>query len=140
MDPAESLTFLTGSDLSTVLGASMSIVVVMRSPSRRCAAYQSDIERIMANGEIGGIPVEGVLIDDAGALGRLIDLTFGKDLPAPPVTIVYRGGRDVEHFLTTRASYLTRRIAGTIARLHCIPSLEGPAGGVSYYGGDRTRS
>lgn len=133
------MSFLGDSDLPEVLGSSMSILVVMRSSSRRCATYQSDIERILTNGEVGGIPVEGVLIDDAGLPGRLIDVSFGKDLPASPVTIVYRGGRGVEHFLTTSASYLIRRVARIIARSHFVPSLEDSTGGATN-GGDRTRN
>lgn len=129
METSEPLVYLSEYDLPAVLGATMAVLVLMRRSSRRCAVYQAEIERLLANGELGGVPVGGLLINDTGRLDRLIDVIIGKDVPVLPITIIFREGREVEHFLTTRASCLTRRIARAITFAFLIPSLGGSTGG-----------
>lgn len=137
MENPEQLSYLTKYDLPAVFGASMAILVLMRSSSRRCAVYQAEIEPLLTNGELGGIPVGGLLIDDAGRLSRLIHVITEMEAPALPATVIFWEGREVEFLLTTRASCLTRRIARVITNALIISSLEGLAGGVTY-GRDRT--
>lgn len=115
----------------------MAILVLMRSSSPRCARYRAEIEPLLSNGELGGIPVGELVIDDTERRNRLIDAIVGKEVPALPATVIFWEGREVEFLLTTRASCLTHRIAYVITHALMTSSLEGSAGGVKN-GRDRT--
>lgn len=137
MEHSEPLVHLTESELPAIIEASMAILILMRSSSTRCARYQAEIEPLLKNGGLGGIPVRGLLIDDGGRRDRLIAAVIGKEVPTLPATVIFREGRAVELLLTTRASWLTRHIVHVITHALMKSSLEGSAGGVKY-GRDRT--
>jgi hypothetical protein len=111
---AGALPRLTDASLAALLAAERAVVVLVRSGCDACDAYEADLARHRAAGELPGIALGALAIDadDAPRFTRA-HAAWLADLDFLPSTLLYARGRLVEEFATTHAAYLVARVGTT---------------------------
>lgn len=98
-------------NLGEVVNAERTVLILTKDGCGSCAAYQADIEERLERGEMGGIVVGKMALNQRGATRH-----FKRDNPwlagieFLPYTLLYGKGRRVDGFAASKGSYLLERI------------------------------
>ena len=110
MIAASALLRVTDEDLGEVTGAERGVLVLAKSDCGYCAAYQRDLEGLLARGKLAAVAIGKLVLDQRGALQFKRANPWLAALEFLPYTLLYRGGERVDGFGSSKSSYLLERV------------------------------
>ena len=116
MSPPSTVLRVTDENLPALLAAEQAVLILTKSNCGYCAAYQADIEALQARGDLAGLTIGKVVLDQPGAGRFKRDNPWLARLDFLPYNLVYRRGQEVDRFAASRASYLQQRVAATLVQ------------------------
>ncbi len=101
---------VTDRNLPDLLGAPQAILILAKSGCGACARYQTEIEARLAQGELAGLAIGKLTLDQPGAPRFKRDNPWLADLRYLPYTVLYRDGQPIDGFAASKSSYLVERL------------------------------
>jgi len=122
-DPGK-LVWISDHNLKEVMEAERAALIFTRSSCGHCAAYQAEIEALLERGEMEGITIGKVVLDQRGITGYKCENPWLSSLMFLPYTLLYRKGLQVDDFATSKGTYLLERIETAFAQALSIGFVE----------------
>jgi hypothetical protein len=113
-DPGK-LVWIRDYNLKEVMEAERAALIFTKSSCGNCAAYQAEIEDLLERGEMKGITIGKVVLDQRGITGYKRENPWLSGLRFLPYTLLYRKGLQVDGFAASKGTYLLERIETTFA-------------------------
>ncbi len=102
---------VTDQNLQEVVGAERAVLILTKDDCGPCVAYQDDIRGQLERGEMKGIVVGKMALDQRGATRDFKrDNPWLADIKFLPYTLLYGKGQRVDGFAASKGSYLLERI------------------------------
>lgn len=101
---------ITDDDVSELVKRERAVLFVTRSDCESCRRYENEIAAAADAGELDGVPVGKVLLNQPGCLQFKKDNPWLRTLTHLPFTLIYERGKTVDAFATSKVSYLVERL------------------------------
>jgi hypothetical protein len=110
MSAASPIIQITDRNLKELLAAQRAILILSKTTCGACHTYQAEIEARLAQGELGGVAIGKIILDERGALQFKRDNRWLAGLKFLPYTLLYDQGRQVDGFAASKGAYLMERV------------------------------
>jgi hypothetical protein len=102
---------VTDQNLGEVVGTERGVLILTKADCGPCAAYQADIQARLERGEMRGIVVGKMALDQRGSTRDFKrDNPWLADIKLLPYTLLYTKGQKVDGFAASKGTYLLERI------------------------------
>ena len=102
---------VTDQNLEEGVGAERAVLILTKDNCGPCAAYQADIQARLERGEMRGIVIGKMALDQRGATRDFKrDNPWLADIKFLPYTLIYGKGQRVDGFAASKGSYLLEQI------------------------------
>jgi hypothetical protein len=106
---------LTDRRLTALLASELAILILTRRDCGACVSYQAEIETRLVCGELAGIAIGKLLLDQGGAAQFKQANPWLTSLQVLPFTLLYQHGKQIDAFAGTNGSDLLERIDDILA-------------------------
>jgi hypothetical protein len=113
-DPGE-LIRVSDENIEEVVNAEGAVLIFTKSDCGHCAAYQAEIEALFQQGEMDGISIGKVVLNQRGITWYKRDNLWLSGLNFLPYTLLYSEGQPVDDFAASKGAYLLERIESAFA-------------------------
>ncbi len=97
-------------NIEEVVNAERAVLIFTKSDCGHCAAYQAEIEALFEQGEMEGVSIGKVVLNQRGIIRYKRDNPWLSGLRLLPYTLLYSEGQPVDAFAASKGAYLLERI------------------------------
>jgi peroxiredoxin (alkyl hydroperoxide reductase subunit C) len=106
---------VTDTTIGAALAAERAVLILTRGDCPNCAVYQAEIEAAAARGDLAGIALAKLVLDEPGAARFKRDNPWLAGVDALPYTVLYRDGCPIDRFAASRGAYLLEQLRRSLA-------------------------
>jgi alkyl hydroperoxide reductase subunit AhpC len=107
---ASGLARVTDDGVAAVQQADRGVLVLTKNDCGHCAAYGKEIEALLAAGELDGVAIAKLVLNEDGATRFKRANPWLSEVTTLPYTVLYERGVIVARFAGSKASYLQQRL------------------------------
>ncbi len=114
-DPGEVIIRVSDENIEEVINAERAVLIFTKSDCGHCTAYQAEIEALFKQGEMEGIVVGKMVLNQRGITRYKRDNPWLSGLKFLPYTLLYNEGVPVDDFAASKGAYLLEQIESAFA-------------------------
>ena len=107
----DSVLYVADDTVDRVVGARHGALVLAKDDCDNCAAYESQIRRLLEEGQLGDLVVGKIVLTQPGARGFKRANPWLIEVDFLPYTLLYASGEKVDEFAASKGTYLLERAA-----------------------------
>lgn len=109
-NPGELIIWVSDENIEEVVNAEQAVLIFTKSDCGHCAAYQAEIEALCQQGEMEGVSIGKVALNQRGITRYKRENPWLSSLSFLPYTLLYSEGQPVDDFAASKGAYLLERI------------------------------
>lgn len=113
-DPGE-LIRVSDENIEEVVKAERAVLIFTKSDCGHCAAYQAEIKALFEQGEMEGVSIGKVVLNQRGISRYKRNNPWLSGLKFLPYTLLYSEGLPVDDFAASKGAYLLERMQSAFA-------------------------
>jgi len=106
---------VTDRNLAELLTQPQAILILAKSDCGACAQYQREIEARRMRGELAGVAIGKLTLDQQGSPGFKRDNPWLADVSQLPYTVIYARGEAIDRFAASKGTFLMERFEDAFA-------------------------
>jgi hypothetical protein len=106
---ADSVLYVADDTVDRVVGARHGALVLAKDDCDNCAAYETQIRRLLEEGQLGDLVVGKMVLTQPGARGFKRANPWLSEVDFLPYTLLYAKGEKVDEFAASKGTYLLER-------------------------------
>lgn len=115
-DPGEPIILhLSDENFGEVINAERAVLIFTKSDCGHCAAYQAEIKALFEQGEMEGVSIGKVVLNQRGISRYKRNNPWLSGLKVLPYTLLYSEGVPVDDFAASKGAYLLERMQNAFA-------------------------